>query len=65
MKFTMKLCSEIRNLRRILNAPAIKTNYAPHAWRCLNGQICVYKPAGLTTAHVANIIKTNICKGKL
>lgn len=37
-------------------------NWAPSAYKLLNGVLCVYKPEGLPVCKVVQSIKTNLCK---
>lgn len=65
MKFTKQLFEKIKNLPQILNAPTIKTDYAPKAWKCLTGQICAYKPPNTAALQMFRVIKVNLCRGNL
>ncbi|GBN82879.1 hypothetical protein AVEN_165928-1 [Araneus ventricosus] len=37
-------------------------NYAPEAWKYLNGIFCIYKPSKVVTVHSRHSIALNLCQ---
>lgn len=46
------------------SSKAIATTHAPTLWKYLNGQLNVFKPAGMSINLVKAALRGNICDGR-